>query len=191
MSAEPHGTASTGRTYILAAVALVCGLAASVPFGEWVVSFAESNAGVLLPADLALTPPGSDVSPESAAFAGLWAGDRWDGKVPHALAVERVGADGTAALVYALGADKAARSIHRFQHLTGKIADGHLRLIQPGGDDIVYNITADGRLAGRSTTANGRRSHVLLKRITGADVAEMAAAATRLPGPLWQEIDIP
>ena len=191
MSAERQGTVSTGRIYILAAVVIACVLAAGIPFGEWVVSFAEHNAGIVLPPDLALTPPGSDVPQDAAAFAGLWAGDRWDGVVPHALAVERVDADGTAALVYASGADKAAHSIHRFLRLTGRISDGHLRFRLPGGNDVDYHIAADGRLAGRSTTPNYWRSHVLLRRITGPDLADIVAQASRLPRPLWHEIDIP
>ncbi len=189
--AEPHrrdsaGRILTGRVWIVAATTVLFG-AAAVLFGVWIVSFADTNAAVLFPSDLALTPPGSDVPPESAAFAGMWAGDRWDGKVPHALAVERVGADGTASLVYALGADKPAHRIHSFQRLAGKIANGRLT-VTSGGNEIVYHITADGHLAGRSTTPNSRRSHILLRRITGADIAERAS---ELPGALWQEIEIP
>jgi dienelactone hydrolase len=165
---------------------VLCGIGAAL-LGLWVVSFAERNAAVLLPADLTLTPPEADLPPDIAAFAGMWAGDRWDGKVPHALAVERVGADGTASLVYALGADKGASRIHNFERLTGKIKGGRLT-VNVGGNEIIYSVTPDGRLAGRSTTPNSRRSHILLRRITGPD---LLAKAKELPPPLWQEIEIP
>jgi dienelactone hydrolase len=191
MHAEPYRRASStrilaGRIRIIAAAAMLCGIGAML-LGLWVVSFAESNAAVLLPPDLTLTPPSADVPPDIAAFAGMWAGDRWDGKVPHALAVERVGADGTASLVYALGADKSASHIHGFERLTGKIAGGRLT-VTAGGNAVVYSLTPDGRLAGRSTTPNSRRSHILLRRVTGPD---LAAKAKELPPRLWQEIEIP
>src|SRR5258707_8658136 len=137
MRAAPHRTAPTGRTYTIAALALLGFLPAAIWFGLWIVSFAESNASVLLPTDLAFATPGSDVPAGSAAFAGMWAGDRWDGAVPHALAVERVGADGTAELVHALGADKPAQRIHSFLRRTGKIAGGHLGLTLPDGSEII------------------------------------------------------
>lgn len=191
MHPEPHRRASSsrilaGRIRLIAACVVLGGIAA-ILFGFWVVSFAEGNAAVLLPSDLTLTPPGTDVPPDIAAFAGMWSGDRWNGAVPHTLAVEHVAADGTAELVYALGANKPAHRIHGFERLTGKITAGHLHLAADGSD-IVYSLTADGHLAGRATTPNGRRRHVLLTRITGPDAAD---AATRLPAALWQEIGIP
>ena len=54
-------------------------VAALVVYAEWLTDFADANLRVALPDDLALTPPASDVPPEIAAFAGIWAGDRWNG----------------------------------------------------------------------------------------------------------------
>ncbi|HLI10128.1 MAG TPA: dienelactone hydrolase family protein [Alphaproteobacteria bacterium] len=175
-----------------AAIAVLALMAAAAAFGDWVFSFAIFNTGVLLPGDLTLTRPGPDVPPAIAAFAGIWAGDRWDGTVPHALVVERVGADGAADVIYALGSDWASHEVHSYQRLHGEIVNGHLGFVLPNTHQRVdYSFAAGGRLLGRATTPYGWRSYVLLKRIAAPDLATALAAARRRSDPLWQEIRIP
>src|SRR5882672_946257 len=115
------------KIVVVAIVALATLGTGLVRYGEWVAAFSDRNLRVDFPEDLALTPPGPDVPREIAAFAGIWGGDRWDGgAVPVGLAVERVGADGSASMVYAWGADQVEHSEHGSVRLRGRIAGGHL-----------------------------------------------------------------
>ena len=55
----------------------------------------------LLPPDVSITAPGSDVPPELAAFSGKWVGD-WQGFLDSILVVEKISGR-TASLVYSWG----------------------------------------------------------------------------------------
>ena len=172
----------------------VLGAALLAGFGAlvwWAWGFAEVNTQARLPDDLTLVPPAADVPPDIAAFAGVWGGDRWDGVLPHTLAVERVQPDGTANIVYALGMDRIAQSPQSARRVTGKISDGHLQVVLPNKDVLDYRPSADGGLLGSSTTPPGWRSFALLHRIDASDTRSLIRAADTRADRLWEEIDIP
>ena len=179
------------RPWLVGLVAAVLA-AGGLAYWNWIVAVADVNLRVELPPDLAVAPPGADVAPGIAAFAGYWGGDRWDGgPSPHSLVVESVRADGTATVVYAWGANQEEHSAHGWWRLHGRIADGHLALRLPTGNSADYSIGADGRLLGRDTNDAGWRSYALLDRIDGSDRATAIAEARKRSGRLWREIDIP
>jgi len=176
----------------LVAVAMAVLLAGGVAYGEWVVAFAGGHLRVLLPEDLAPVRPGARISPEIAAFAGFWGGDRWDGgSLPHSLVVERIVSDRAASVVYAWGADLQEIRRQGWWRLDAKFSDGHLFMSLPTGQSLDYGIGADGRLLGRETDSTGWRRYVLLNRIDGEDGAAAVAEASRRGGRIWQEIEIP
>ena len=114
--------------WIGAAVGAVI-LAGLTALGLWALSFADRHTRVLLPDDLALTPPVAGLAPNIAGFAGLWGGDRWDGgPLPVALAVERIGADRTASIVYAWGANLEAHRTQGWRRLSVKITTARTQL---------------------------------------------------------------
>src|SRR5881409_1397288 len=82
---------------------------------------------VPLPPDVAVTAPGGDVPPAIARFSGVWGPGAWDGELPHVLVVERVDADGNAAVVYAVGESAAWKVKAGATRVTDRIEDGVLR----------------------------------------------------------------
>jgi predicted dienelactone hydrolase len=172
----------------------VLGAALLAGFGAlvwWAWGFAEVNTQARLPDDLTLVPPAADVPPDIAAFAGVWGGDRWDGVLPHTLAVERVQPDGTANIVYALGMDRIAQSPQSARRVTGTISGGHLQVILPNREVLDYRPSADGGLLGSTTTPPGWRTFALLHRIDAPDTRSLIRAADTRADRLWEEIDIP
>ena len=171
---------------------LAATLAAAVgAFGAWLISFVEYNTRVPLPGDLALIVPGEDIAPEIAAFAGVWGGDRWDGVLPHALAVERLAAGGSAKVVFAWGTDRGSRTTHDWIRLDARVIGGHLTMTMPNHNVVDYTLMANGQLLGRSTSPAGWRGYVILNRIEAPTLAEVVAIAAKRSAPLWQELDIP
>ena len=168
-------------------------LAALTALGLWARSFADRHTRVLLPDDLVLTAPGTDVPPKIARLAGLWGGDRWDGgPQPLALAIERIDPNGTASVVYAWGYNFAAHTTQGWRRLSEKITeDGHLIFALPDDHIADFSLAADGRLLGRNIDATDWRSYILLRRAQGADQAAELADATQRSDPLWHEVDIP
>jgi predicted dienelactone hydrolase len=173
------------------AIAGVATIAVLGAFGIWLVSFIAFNTRVPLPDDLELTPPGKDVPSELATFAGVWGGDRWDGVLPHALAVEKIEADGSAKVVFAWGTDRAAQLTHEWVRLDARVTGGRLTMTLPNRNVAEYAVTGNGRLLGRYTTPAGWRGYVILKRIDAPTRAAVIAEAAKRADPLWQEIDIP
>jgi predicted dienelactone hydrolase len=172
-------------------VAVVAAMVVLGAFGIWLVSFIAFNTRVPLPDDLALTPPDRDVPPELAAFAGVWGGDRWDGVLPHALAVEKIDADGSAKVVFAWGTDRRSKITHEWVRLDASTIGGRLTMTLPNRNVAEYAVMANGRLLGRYTSPAGWRGYVILKRIEAPTRAAVIAMAARRAGPLWREIDIP
>jgi len=178
--------------WIWAAVGAVI-LAGLTALGLWALAFADRHTRVLLPDDLALTPPAAGLAPNIAGFAGLWGGDRWDGgPLPVALAVERIGADRTASVVYAWGANLEAHRTQGWRRLSVKITDdGHLTFGLPDDHVADFSLASDGRLLGRDTDLTDWRSYLLLRRGAGRDRTAELADATERSNPLWSEVDIP
>jgi len=175
-----------------AAMAMAVLLAAGVVYGQWVIAFADEHLRVLLPDDLNPVRPGQKISPEIAAFAGFWGGDRWDGgSLPHSLVVERITSDRAATVVYAWGTDLEEVSTHGWWRLDGRFSHGQLVMPTPTDRSLAYGIGADGRLLGRETDRAGWRRYVLLSRIDSEDEAAAVAEAGKRAGRLWREIEIP
>ena len=177
----------------IGAAAGAVGLTALTALGLWALSFADRHTRVLLPDDLALMPPGAELPAKLAGLAGLWGGDRWDGgPVPQALAVERIGADRTATVVHAWGADFVAHRTQGWRRFSAKITeDGHLTFSLPDDHVADFSLAADGRLIGRDTDLTDWRSYLLLRRAKGSNGDAVIADATERSGPLWREVDIP
>jgi len=173
------------------AITGVATLAVFGVFGMWLISFIAFNTRVPLPDDLDLTPPAKDVLPELAAFAGVWAGDRWDGVLPHAMVVEKIDADGSAKVVFAWGTDRRSQTTHEWVRLNARVISGHLTMTLPNRNVAEYTIAANGNLLGRYTTPAGWRGYVILKRLVAANRAALIEEAGKRSEPLWQEIDIP
>lgn len=167
------------------------GIAGFAALVWWAFDFAEVNTQARLPSDLALATPAAGVPSEIAAFAGVWGGDRWDGVLPHTLAVERVAADGSADVVYALGMDRLAQSPQTAIRLKGRISGQHLRVMLPNGNVLDYRPDATGGLLGSNTAPSGWRSLILLRRLTAPDIPSIIRAADTRASPLWEEIGIP
>jgi pimeloyl-ACP methyl ester carboxylesterase len=148
-------------------------------------------AQIPLPDDVALTPPAAVVPADIAAFAGAWGVDAWAGILPHVLVVERVGADGEAEVVYAIGQAPEWGIQPEWQRLTFTISGGVLHRTGVTGVQIDYELNSDGRLCGRYVTADGWPVYAELNRISPATPeAIRAAAATPYDAP-WEEIWIP
>jgi predicted dienelactone hydrolase len=175
---------------VLAGVAVLAGLTA---LGLWALDFADRHTRVLLPEDLALTPPGADLPPKVAGLLGLWGGDRWDGgPQPLGLAVEHIDPDHTASVVYARGYNFAARTTQGWRRISGKVTDdGHLLFALPEQHTADFSLASDGRLIGRDSDQFDWRSYILLKRATGRDRAAELRDATERSDTLWHEVDIP
>ncbi|MGH7097137.1 MAG: alpha/beta hydrolase family protein, partial [Stellaceae bacterium] len=118
-----------------------------------------------------------------------------EGTIPTALVVERVAADGTAQVIYAVGNAEHPKIAAKWFRLKGHIADHRLtiRLPDPSSSTdyrVQYRIVAPGVLEGDFTNWDGWRVHAFLQRIAGPPTAIIATAA--LPfRPIWREIWIP
>jgi len=140
------------------------------------VSAARAQAPLVpLPADVTVEAVGADVPPELACFAGVWAGDAWDGVRPHVLVVERVVADGRVVVVYAVGESAEWNVTPRHFRTTGRIEHGVLGLVLRDAR-VQYRLDA-GRLRGRFTSSAGTR-HISLSPATLAEVAATPAVAS-------------
>ncbi len=158
-------------------------------------AYGSARAQVPLPADLSIEAPGTDVPAADAAFSGAWGNGAWDGFRPNALIVEQIAADGTARLVYALGASEYPKLSAKWLRTEGHIEDRRLTFDvsdpeSTAGYRIEYRIVAPGRLEGNATNWDGWRSHVFLQRISGRPAAIVATAALPVQ-PVWRDIRIP
>jgi hypothetical protein len=93
-----------------------------------------------------LTPPGSDVAPEIAAFSGTWVGT-WGEKLDGKLAVQTLAADGTMTGVYAVGESPGFFSAQSYD-VTGKIVGGVLSIKLNSGIYVTYQLQPDGSMTG-------------------------------------------
>ncbi len=120
-------------------------------------------AGVPLPSDAELVPPGPDVPKEEAAFSGEWFG-KWSDDLPGILLVEEIQTNHKAVVVYAWG---TGRSVHRagWSRERATFANGELQLPKfENGAIVVYRMRADGTLEG-TYTFRGGVSHIVMKHV--------------------------
>ena len=103
--------------------------------------------GVLLPANIAIRKPQSDVPARCAALAGAWGGARWDGKRSAEVWVESVSRDCDASVVYARGGDSVDRDAPSFERTTARIANGAVKLNLRTGVTLQLSVTPDKTLA--------------------------------------------
>jgi len=145
------------------------------------------TAFVPLPADVAVTAPGPDVPPAVARFSGVWARGAWDSVLPHVLVVERLEADGSARVVYAVG-ENADRDIKPgAMRVTGLAEGDTLRVPSRDGRAIVEYTFEGDKLRGLYR-AGDITSRVVLSRTPLADAARTAAAIAQISG---QTVRIP
>jgi hypothetical protein len=113
-------------------------------------SAAHAQAPVVpLPADVAVTPPGADVPPAAARFSGVWAHGAWYGELPHVLVVERLEADGRAAVIYAVGESSDLYVKPAATRVTGRVEDGVLSFwLRDGTVAVEYRLDGE-QLHGR------------------------------------------
>jgi hypothetical protein len=149
---------------------------------------------VPLPPDVMIRPPDADVPAADAAFSGAWGNDAWSGRIPTALVVEQVNADGTVKVVYTRGASEHPEITAHWLRLTGRIENHRLAIHLPdpnasAGLRVQYRFIGPGLLEGSVTTWDGWRLRAFLQHISGPPAAIIATAA--LPfRPIWQAIHI-
>ena len=126
-----HHRYTTGRA-LWVIITVTLGLA----LGQQATAATECARATPLPAEVHLIAPGAEVPEAVAQFAGAWVGE-WDdsGGLCHALVVEAVLANGSARVIYSVGASVTAGvPLPRFVYVTGKISqwDTALSLTRTG-----------------------------------------------------------
>jgi pimeloyl-ACP methyl ester carboxylesterase len=153
-----------------------------------------ARAQVPLPTDFSIQPPAAGVPAAYAVFSGAWGNGAWYGRIPTALIVERVAADGTAEVIYAGGAAEHPKIAAHWLRLTGRIEDHRLTIHlpdpnSPWGFRARFWIVGSGRLEGDVTASNAWRGHAFLQSIAGPPAAIIATAA-RPFRPIWHQVHI-
>ncbi len=95
---------------------------------------------VLLPATLNIVPPSADVSPEIAAFSGMWEG-KLNGMVDTILVVEKINTE-TAEVIISMGEWMGFKP--RYFYATAKVLHGPtIEWINKKGNKFVYKMNKD------------------------------------------------
>ena len=131
--------------------------------------------GVPLPGDvkpLDRVPPGL---PVDRRFTGTWVG-AWGGDLKTILAIESVEADGTAALIYAVG-DHALWRIRRGWWRFGGRVEGNRLRIEGRITEITYELAPSGRLLATYARRNQRSRAVLTRQ----KLAELRQPGAKVP----------
>ncbi|MEP7083285.1 MAG: rhodanese-like domain-containing protein [Betaproteobacteria bacterium] len=103
--------------------------------------------GVRLPADVKITPPGSNVPAACAAFVGAWGGGRWNGERTAEIWVEAVDADCRGRAIYARGGNSLSGEAPTHQRGDFRIS-GNTLTLELGA--VRIELTRDGAgLSGR------------------------------------------
>lgn len=150
------------------------------------LGFGPAWAQVPLPADILVEAPAPNAP---AGYAGAWGNGAWDSTLPGALVVERVGADHTADVIYAVGDAPRLRIAAQWLRLTGRIDDQWLILRLPNGAIARFRPGLSDQLVGDYTTADGHRSNIVLDRLRGSSQQIIASAALPVQPP-WRTIEI-
>ena len=136
-----HHGCTTGR-----ALWVVITVALGLALGQQATAATECARAIPLPAEVHLIAPGTAVPEAVARFAGAWVGE-WDDSsgLCHALVVEAVLANGSARVIYSVGASVTAGvPLPRFMYVTGKIVHGILRFRLPEPDRPVLTYQLAG-----------------------------------------------
>ena len=150
------------RFAILAALTAASVVAACQTDGSTGTATSRSSTAPL-PNDVLIEAPGSDVSPEYAAYSGTWSG-RWDGSLDTQLAVEAV-TPPTATVVYSWGRNRTVPEAG-WQRRTGQFRGDELVVQLNPGVTVRYRMREDGRLRGEYTnTAGGWNSTATLQQV--------------------------
>jgi hypothetical protein len=126
---------------------VVITVALGLALGQQATAATECARATPLPAEVHLIAPGAEVPEAVAQFAGAWVGE-WDdsGGLCHALVVEAVLANGSARVIYSVGASvNAGVPLPRFVYVTGKISNGILRfhLPEPDRPALAYQLAGE------------------------------------------------
>lgn len=144
-----------------------------------IVAFGSSVRAeeIALPGAISIINPSQDVPKNMAIFSGVWTGGAWDGILPHALIVENVANDGTAAVVYATGEGPEWKVKPSWTRATGKIENGELVIfLRAGKARAAYRLEGDSRLIGSFETERGA-SYVELEKTKAISVADILSIA--------------
>lgn len=126
-----------------------------------------------LPGAISIINPSQDVPKNMAIFSGVWTGGAWDGILPHALIVENVSSDGTAAVIYATGEGPEWKTKPSWIRATGKIENGELVFfLRAGKARVAYHLEGNSRLIGSFETERGA-SYIELERTNASSVSDI------------------
>ncbi len=107
--------------------------------------------GVPLPAGISV--PAVEKAAGNKRFLGLWSG-RWGNSLNHLLLVQSVDEDGTAKVIYSVGANPWRKTKGAWIETTGKISGDTMR-VSAWTSEAVYRMTETGHLAGEFGQALG------------------------------------
>lgn len=140
------------RLLVITALGIVTAVAVGLVLVSQVPVAKECHRETLLPAEVRVSSPGSEVPEAVTRFAGVWVGalrpsgilgdiyqlgrvliGRGRFALCHTLVVEEVYANGIARVIFSLGTDYADRNLHQpnFWYITGRIVNGELPLQLP------------------------------------------------------------
>ncbi|KKU14458.1 MAG: hypothetical protein UX23_C0016G0001 [Parcubacteria group bacterium GW2011_GWB1_45_9] len=102
-------------------------------------------AGMLLPADVKVIPPGPEIPKELAVWSGMWVGV-WSGAMDSVLVVEEVGIT-SAKTIYAFGtAPQWGITRPEWYRVQGELANDTLKLKLPNGRTVTYRMVEANEL---------------------------------------------
>lgn len=126
----------------------------------------ESAPNVSPPSNIAVSmePPGSNVPPGLAAFAGKWGG-YWDGTLPSNLIVESVDETGQVHVVYVWGTDSRVPNPGAAK-IRAKIVNGKLSWGDPtNGVGFEFKLRPDGKLDGERYNHGSQQGAVTMTKM--------------------------
>jgi dienelactone hydrolase len=130
---------------------------------------------VSLPAAWEWEPPAAGLPAAHARWHGAWAGS-WADELKYMLVVERVAADGTAQVVYAIADSVAFNAYRNWNRQAAKI-DGDRLVFERFGATISYEFDSGDRLLGTFRTKPGRANRSVMARISQDQLTAHAKGA--------------
>ena len=126
--------------------------------GYFLLNISGCASTAPLPATLNIVPPSPDLSPEIAAFSGIWEG-QWRGFQDTILVVEKID-NNKAEVILSYGMTEGFEA--RYFYKTAEVSDGPvIRWTDPSGDQMIFKIDKDldkihGAFTEKKTGAIGR-----------------------------------